>query len=177
MSDKNDDWRRHFTEQDVDEEEDYHPRRTTRADQVAPQGSAAAITVLVDEQGAVSDVVISAQWRGVVRPSDLGRVLLAAVNKAIANRVASQVEQLDLDALEVLHRNAPSAGGDPTSPVAQSLVNEVRDLFSRFDAELAEYTAQVRQAPPTSSYSLSPAWTWTSGGLRPPGTPRSAQRR
>lgn len=79
----------------VDEEEDYRPRRTTPADHVLPQESAedpAAITVLVDEQGAVSDVAIPARWRDVVRPRDLGRVLLEAVNKAIANRVTSQVE-------------------------------------------------------------------------------------
>ncbi len=153
MSDEDDDWRRRFTEQDVDEEEDYRPRRTTPADRGLPQESAeepAAITVLVDEQGAVSDVVIPAQWRDVVRPRDLGRVLLEAVNKAVVNRVTSQVEQLDLDApVErpvFSHRDAPSAGGDPTSPVAESLVNEVLDLFSRFDAELEAYAAQVRQA-------------------------------
>ncbi len=44
------------------------------------------------------------------------------------------------------YRDAPSAGGDPTSPVAESLVNEVLDLFSWFDTELEAYAAQVRQA-------------------------------
>jgi hypothetical protein len=153
VSGKDDDWRRRFTEQDVDEDEDYRPRRTAPADRVVPQGNAedpAAITVVVDEQGAVSDVVIPAQWRDVVQPRNLGQVLLEAVNKTIINRVTSQVEQLDLDAPAerpvFSHRDAPSAGGDPTSPVAQNLVNEVRDLFSRFDAELEAYTAQMRQA-------------------------------
>lgn len=153
MSDEDNDWRRRFTEQDIDEEEDYRPRRTTPPDRGLPQQSAAdpaAITVLVDERGVVSDVVIPAQWRDGVTPRDLGRVLLEAVNKAIVNRVTSQVEQLDLDAPAeppvFSHRDAPSAGGDPTSPVAESLVNEVLELFSRFDAELEAYAGQVRQA-------------------------------
>jgi hypothetical protein len=84
VSDEDDDRRRRFTEQDVDEEEGYRPRRTTPADRALLQGSAedpAAITVLIDEQGVVSDVVIPAQWRDVVRPHDLDRVLLDAVNK------------------------------------------------------------------------------------------------
>ncbi len=153
MSDEDNDWRRRFTTQDIDEQEDYRPRRTTPADRGMPQDSAAdpaAVTVLVDEQGVVSDVVIPAQWRDVVAPRDLGRVLLEAVNKAITNRVTSQVEQLDLDgSLErpvFAHRDVPSAGGDPTSPVAESLVNEVLELFSRFDTELEAYAVQVRQA-------------------------------
>ncbi|MGH4016769.1 MAG: hypothetical protein ACRDSL_23115 [Pseudonocardiaceae bacterium] len=152
MSNEDDDWRRRFTEWDVDEGEDYRPRRATPAGGSLPQESAedpVAITVVVDEQGAVSDVVIPAQWRDTVQPRDLGRVLLEGANKAIANRVASQVEQLDLDAPvgRPVHarQDAPSAGGDPTSPVAESLVNEVLDLFSRFDVELAAYATQVRQ--------------------------------
>ena len=154
MADEDNDWRRRFTAQDIDEEEeDYRSRRTTPADRGLPQESVvdpAAVTVLVDERGVVSDVVISAQWRDVVAPRDLGRVLLEAVRKAIANRVTSQVEQLNQDApLErpvFSHRDAPSAGGDPTSPVAESLVNEVLELFSRFDSELEAYAVQVRQA-------------------------------
>ncbi len=98
MADEDNDWRRRFTAQDIDEEEeDYRSRRTTPADRGLPQESVvdpAAVTVLVDERGVVSDVVISAQWRDVVAPRDLGRVLLEAVRKAIANRVTSQVEQL-----------------------------------------------------------------------------------
>ncbi|MGH3428848.1 MAG: hypothetical protein ACRDQZ_14990, partial [Mycobacteriales bacterium] len=155
----NDDWRRRFTEWDLDEEEDYRPRRAAPADQALSQDSAenpAVITVLVDERGAVSDVVIPARWREVVQPRGLGGALLEAVHTAIANRVAGQVEQLDLDALAerpvFAHRDAPSAGGDPTSPVAQALVNEVRDLFSRFDTELAAYAAQVRQAATATNY-------------------------
>ncbi len=157
MPDEDNDWRRRFTAQDIDEEEDDRPRRATPADRDLPQESAmdpAAVTVLVDEQGVVSDVVIAEQWRDVVAPRDLGRVLLEAVNKAIANRITSQVEQLDLEfdlggAAELpvrSHRDAPSAGGDPTSPVAENLVNEVLELFSRFDAELETYAVQVRQA-------------------------------
>ncbi len=153
MSDEDHDWRRRFTEQDVDEEEDYRPRRTTPADRAPAQESAespAAIRVLVDERGVVSDVVIPAQWRDVVRPRDLGRVLLEAVHKAIANRVTSQVGQLALDAPverpAFSHRDAPSAAGDPTSPVAESLVDEVLSLVSRVATELEAYAAQVRQA-------------------------------
>jgi hypothetical protein len=153
VSDDDGDWRRRFTEQDLYEEDGYRPRRRTPAERAVPQDSAedpAAITVAVDERGAVSDVVIPAQWRDVVQPHDLGQVLLEAVHKAIAHRVTSQVEQLDLDG-PIEHpvfsrRDAPSAGGDPTSPVAESLVNEVLELFSRFDAELDAYAAQVRQA-------------------------------
>ncbi|MGH3934442.1 MAG: hypothetical protein ACRDS1_05610 [Pseudonocardiaceae bacterium] len=152
MSDEDDDWRRRFTEQDVDEAADHRPLRIIPVDSALTQDSAEApapITVLVDEQGAVSDVVIPARWREVVRPHDLGRALCEAANKAIANRVISQVERLDLDAPAerpaFSHRDAPSAGGDPTSPVAQSLVNEVLDVFTRFDAELEAYAAQVRQ--------------------------------
>lgn len=159
MPDEDGDWRRRFTEQDLYEEEDYLPRRTTPAELAVPQDSAedpAAITVCVDERGAVSDVVIPIQWRDVVRPHDLGRVLLEAANNAIAHRVATQVEQLDLDAPveppAFSRREAPSAGGDPTSPVAESLVNEVLDLFSRFDAELEAYAAQVRQAATATNH-------------------------
>lgn len=153
MPDDEGDWRRRFTEQDLDEEDDDRPRRSAPGQRVVSRDSAedpAAIAVLVDERGAVSDVIIPAQWRDAVRPHDLGRVLLEAVNKAIAHRVTSQVEQLNLDApVErpvFSRRDAPSAGGDPTSPVAESLVNEVLELFSRFDAELDAYAAQVRQA-------------------------------
>ncbi|HEV7829447.1 MAG TPA: hypothetical protein VGP04_11475 [Pseudonocardiaceae bacterium] len=151
MSDEDDDWLRRFTEQDIDEDEGYRPRRTIPIDRaLASAEEPAVITVVVDERGAVSDVLIAAQWRDVVRPRDLGRVLLEATNKAIVNQVASQVELLDPEELverpEFAHRVAPSAGGDPTSPVAESLVNEVLELFSRFDAELAAYTAHVRQA-------------------------------
>lgn len=151
MSDEDRDWRRRFTEWDVDEEENYHPRQATPPAHSLPRAAddPAAIRVVVDEQGAVSDVVIPAQWRDAVQPRDLGRALLEAANNAIANQVASHVEQLDLNAPTkhpvFSHRDAPSAGGDPTSPVAESLVNEVLDLFSRFDTELEAYGARVRQ--------------------------------
>jgi hypothetical protein len=151
VADEDDDWLRRFTQQDIEEDEGYRPRRTIPVDRaLASAEEPAAITVVVDERCAVSDVVIAAQWRDVVRPHDLGRVLLEATNKAILIQVASQVERLDPEGPVELpgftQRAAPSAGGDPTSPVAESLVNEVLELFSRFDAELAAYTAHVRQA-------------------------------
>lgn len=62
MPDEDNDWRRRFTAQDIGEEEDDRPRRTPSADRDLPQESAAypaAVTVVVDEQGVVSDVVIA----------------------------------------------------------------------------------------------------------------------
>jgi hypothetical protein len=113
----------------------------------------AAVTVLVDERGVVTDVGIPAGWHRAMRPRELGPALLAAANTAIANRVAEQVELVDLDdpAPVFTTRDAPSADGDPTSAVAEDLVTEVLDLFSRYDAELATYAAQVRAATTTTN--------------------------
>jgi hypothetical protein len=107
-----------------------------------------AIAVTVDERGVVSDVTIPANWRDLVEPRDLGGALLDAANAAIAGRVAEQVDLFDVDGPPpaFAHREVPSANGDPTSAVAENLVNEVLDLFSRFDAELETYARQVRQA-------------------------------
>ncbi|MDT7712312.1 MAG: hypothetical protein QOG46_1001 [Pseudonocardiales bacterium] len=151
MSDNDDDWLRRFTEQDIDEEEGYRPRRSIPVDRALVSAEEpAAITVMVDERGAVSDGVIPAHWRDLVRPRDLGRVLLEETNKAIVNQVTSQVERLHpegpIERPGFSHQAAPSGGGDPTSPVAEGLVNEVLELFSRFDVELAAYAADVRQA-------------------------------
>jgi hypothetical protein len=156
MPDDND-WRRRFTEQDLDEEPDNRPRR--RAPQPQPAQEEAedpnVIRVLVDERGAVSDVIIPARWQDTVEARDLGQALREKANEAIANRIAVQLEDLDLDAESqpvFAHRDAPSAHGDPDSPVAQSLLTEVMDLFARIDTDLATYAAQMRQAA-TATYS------------------------
>lgn len=156
MSDQ-DDWRRRFTQWDAGED-DYRPRRAARVPQSQPvesAGDGAAIAVIVDERCVVSDVVILPRWRDAVHPRDLGQQLREAANKAIADQVAGQLEQFDLNAPKMspmfAYRRAPSAGGDPTSPVAESLVNEVLDLFSRFDAELDAYAAQTRQVATASN--------------------------
>jgi hypothetical protein len=132
------DWRRRFTEQDTDDEEQHQQPR--------------AITVLVDEQGVVSDVVIPARWRDSVHPEDLGRALAEAANKAMADRIAEQTEQFDPNAPpQFTTRDAPSAHGDPTSPVAQSLVNEVLELLSTYSSELDAYTARLREIASAAS--------------------------
>ena len=69
--------------------------------------------------------------------------------------MAAQVEAFDLGSAPeqpvVARKDAPDAGGDPTSPIAEALVNEALDLFSRYDRDLEAYAAQVRQAATATS--------------------------
>jgi hypothetical protein len=138
-----------------EDEEGYRPRKvaaweTASQDPVSPEP--AAIAVVVDARGAVSDVIIPVRWHETVPPRDLGRTLQDTANEAIAARVTEQVDQFDMDQpVQFGHRDAPSAHGDPTSPVAENLVNEALELFANFNADLAAYTAQVNQASPSTS--------------------------
>jgi hypothetical protein len=154
MSDDND-WRRRYTEQDLDEDVYDRPRRqptqpqSNRDEAEEPDG----IRVFADTDGAVSDVVIPARWEDAVPARELGHVLREKANEAIAGRIQDQLEGLDIDAEPqpvFAHRDAPSAHGDPDSPVAQNLLAEVMDLFARVDSELATYADQVRQAAGTT---------------------------
>jgi len=152
MSKYEEDWRRRFTEWDLDEEDD-QPRRGAVKPKPAPADETqepGPIQVVLDESGAVRDVVIPANWRETTPPRELGPALLDAATKALTNLVAAQVETLDLGSVPeqpvMVHRDVPHAGGDPTSPVAEALVNEVLGLFSRYDRDLEAYAAQVRQA-------------------------------
>ena len=146
-------------------DDDEDDRRPARQDSAQRRGrdnreDPPAITVLADEQGVVSDVLVPADWRNTVSPRDLGGALRDAANKAIMDRVAAQAEQFDPYAVvapqTTVRPHAPSAHGDPTSPVAENLVNEVLGLFSRFDAELATYSDQVRQQVTTTQRAEGP---------------------
>ncbi len=119
-----------------------------------PDEECAEITVRVDEHGVVSDVVIPRDWRESVQPRELGPAIVAAANEAVAQRVAEQAAQFDLDDPQphFVTREAPSANGDPDSPVAENLVNEVMQLFANYDSELAAYTAQLRASAKTTSH-------------------------
>lgn len=157
MSRYEEDWRRRFTEWDLDEEDD-QPRRRPVKPKPAPADETqefGPIQVVLDQSGAVRDLVIPENWRETTAPRELGPALLDAANRALTNLVADQVETFDLGSVPeqpvMVHRDVPHAGGDPTSPIAQALVNEVLDLFSRYDADLETYTAQVRQAAAATS--------------------------
>lgn len=161
MSDE-DDWRRRFTEQDVDEEEDYSPRR--RSAPAAPESAADddsnQIRVVADEHGRIADVIVPENWRDEIEHRSLGQTLMEKANEALAKRVTEQVEALDADgdpAPVYGHRDAPSAHGDLDGPVATELLNEVMELFARYDADLAAYTAQVRQVATAKNSGESPS--------------------
>jgi hypothetical protein len=129
-----------------EDEEGYRPRKIDAWD--TPREQPADIAVVVDDNAAVSDVVIPARWQNTVQPQDLGRVLLERANEAIAGRVTEQVERFAVDSPAPVYarREAPSANGDPTSQVAEDLVAEVMQLFARYNGELEAYTARVQQA-------------------------------
>jgi hypothetical protein len=148
MSDDND-WRRRYTEQDLDDEVYDQPRRPPAQPHPGRGEEPDGIRVVVDAHGAVSDVVIPVRWEDAVSARELGDVLREKANEAIAGRIQDQLESVDLDAepqAVFAHRDAPSAHGDPDSPVAQNLLAEVMDLFARVDSELTAYAGQVRQA-------------------------------
>lgn len=154
-----DDWRR-LTEPRVREEDD--EPHDPWAVPVAPRGKAVAhkaIKVVLDDRGAVSDVIVSQRWRVTIRPRDLGQALLDATNKAIAKTVSEQAAQLDLNhpnaQPNVEVREAPSADGDPTSPVAQNLVDEALNLLSHYQRDLAGYAARLRDAATATTRSES----------------------
>ena len=151
------DWRRRFTEWDLDEEDD-QPRPAVVKPDPAPAEEThepRPIQVVLDESGAVRDVVIPENWRETTSPRELGPALLDAANRALGNVVAAQVEAFDLGSAPeqpvVARKDAPDAGGDPTSPIAEALVNEALDLFSRYDRDLKAYAAQVRRAATATS--------------------------
>ncbi|MET0133128.1 MAG: hypothetical protein ABW215_05995 [Kibdelosporangium sp.] len=140
-----------------EDEEGYRPRKVaaweTTPQEPVSREPAAAIAVVVDSRGAVSDVIVPARWHETVSARDLGLVLQETANKAIAKRVAEQVDEFDMDQpVRFGHRaDAPSAHGDPDSAVAENLVREALDLFANFNADLAAYTAQVKQSTPATS--------------------------
>ena len=112
-----------------------------------------AIAVTVDERRLVTRVVVAADWRDRIDPAALGECLKAAANEAILDEVSRPAEELPPPAPTPLHRDdAPSAGGDPTSP---ALIAEVMELFARFDTELAQYTRQLRDASTAPSQGAS----------------------
>jgi hypothetical protein len=155
MADAND-WLRRVTGQDADEEWDTRPPvKSPLPAPEQPEEDPDAIRVVVDEQGAVTDVVIPARWADAVGGAQgLGAALQEKANDAVARRVADQVANLDMTTMPepvFAHRDAPSAEGDPDSPVAQNLLAEVMELFGQVDQDLATYSSQVRRAA-TATY-------------------------
>lgn len=144
------DWRRGFAEPDLEEESP--PLRTAAPEpgNAAFEGSDdhGVIKVMVDESGAVADVVVPRTWRESIAPGELGRALLTAANNAQTRWLADMIEHIDLEpGMPVFSRaDAVDAGGDPSSGVARSLVNEIRELFATFDRDLEVYREQLEKA-------------------------------
>ncbi|HEU5471464.1 MAG TPA: hypothetical protein VFV67_12485 [Actinophytocola sp.] len=110
------------------------------------------ITVTVDGSGQVADVRIPATWQDTVHPRELGPALRIAANNALTHWLADRFEHADLSPEEpaaVARRDARDAGGDPSSQVAQDLVNEVVELLARFDRDLRSYRERLTEAAHT----------------------------
>jgi hypothetical protein len=116
-----------------------------------PRDDQPPIAVTVDDRRRITGVTVAGDWRSHVAPRLLGDALRDAANEAIMDRVGPQIEAIDPQAEPVVvRRDAPSADGDPTSPVAQSLVAEAMELFARFETELAQYVARLREVTTAS---------------------------
>jgi hypothetical protein len=103
------------------------------------------IQVVVDERGAVSDVVIPAGWDKTVIPKDLGNVVRDKANEAIAQYIGAQIEHFDEAAATPAAAAAKPVLGDP-----DALLAEVMTLFAQVDAELTTFAGQVRAAAAAS---------------------------
>lgn len=122
-------------------------RRATPPPAVEPEEGPEPIVVTVDERRNVTGVLVVTDWRRWLAPRDLGDRLKDAANKAFMDQVGKDIDALDPQVRPApTHRDAPSADGDPSGPVAQALVAESMELFARFETELAQYTARLRAA-------------------------------
>lgn len=147
------DWRRGFGEPDLEDE-------VPRSAKVSPPSPAATVgvfegaddhgvvKVMVDDSGAVADVVLPRTWRERIAPDELGRTLLTAANNAMSGWLADKFERADLEPepSKTSRADAMDAGGDPSSQVTRDLVNEIRELFATFDRDLERYRDQLEKA-------------------------------
>jgi hypothetical protein len=110
----------------------------------------APVVVTVDDDGRFSTATVSRNWAERIDARALGDEVQEAANKALTDHMAVAVEQslanLDPNAQPpVVHREAPSAGGDPSSATAKNLVAEILDLFGQFDNQFTQFTASLQQ--------------------------------
>jgi hypothetical protein len=99
------------------------------------------IKVRVDRSGAVTEVAVPPTWREKLHPRELGPALVTAANAALTSRLTPPPEPTP-----VSRRDARDAYGDPSSQVAQDLVNEFAALFANFERDLATYRKDLRGA-------------------------------
>jgi hypothetical protein len=129
-----DDWLRRFTDfEGLDDHEPTPPTATTRPASGGDAGSA-GVQVVVDESGAVRDVLLAPNWRRSIQPAALGEALLTSANAAILGAIELPVE------LPVTPTR-PAAADASSDPAA--LEREILDLFARFDTDLAAYQRQL----------------------------------
>jgi len=122
------------------------------AERFAGTDDTGVVTVVVDRDGTVTDVVIAATWRDKLRPRELGPALCTAANAALAGRLADQYEHLELDTefTPVSRPDARDGGGDPDGVIARDLQAEVAELLVAFDREVVAYRRELSAAVDTT---------------------------
>jgi hypothetical protein len=142
-----DDWRRGFAEPELESED---PRPTARP-ATPPAGTGAfegadergVVTVVVDDAGTVTDVVIPATWKDELPELELGSALRTAANNAFFAWLSAGLDAVDLDQQPA----APQEEGSHSpGPASEWLVREIDDLIAQFGRDYRRYRDRLRTA-------------------------------
>jgi hypothetical protein len=105
-----------------------------------------AVTVTVDRAGLVTDLALTPTWRQKLAPDQLAHAMTTAANQAISDRLAHEHAQPWPDATPIARQDARNAGGDPSSTVARTMMDEITSLLADFPRDLDTYRGDLSEA-------------------------------